>query len=554
MSKQNKIALIPLGGLGEIGKNMWVIEYKQEILVIDAGVMFPDEDMLGIDLVIPDITYLVENREKVLGILLTHGHEDHIGALPYVLRQLNVPVYGSRLTLGLAEAKLKEHGLDRKAQLIPVNAGDTLKLGSFKVDFINVNHSIAGVLALAVHTPIGTIVHTADFKIDHTPVDGEPLDFRKFAELGDNGVLALLSDSTNVEREGYTVSERVLAEKFEKIFRQAEGRLIIATFASNIHRVQQVVNAAIIHHRKVAFVGRSMVNVVSIAKELGYIQIPDGLEVDLDQIDRLPPNEVALVTTGSQGEPLAALSRMAMAEHRRITIRQGDTVIISASAIPGNEKLIGRTINQLFKQGARVIYETLTDIHVSGHARQEELKMMLNLVKPKYFVPIHGEYRHLVQHARLAQEMGVPNENVFIPEIGDVMEFTARSGRMAGRVTSGRIFVDGLGVGDVGSVVLRDRKQLSQDGILITVVTIDRENGQVIAGPDVISRGFVYVRESEALMEEVRVKVKEALDKCQTQGNSDWSFMKSQIRETLSRFLYERTKRRPMILPIITEV
>lgn len=554
LSKQNKVALIPLGGLGEIGKNMWVIEYKQEILVIDAGVMFPDEDMLGIDLVIPDITYLVENREKVVGILLTHGHEDHIGALPYVLRQLNAPVYGSRLTLGLAEAKLKEHGLDRKAQLIPVNPGDTLKLGSFKVDFINVNHSIAGVLALAVHTPVGTIVHTADFKIDHTPVDGEPLDFRKFAELGDNGVLALLSDSTNVEREGYTVSERVLAEKFERIFRQAEGRLIITTFASNIHRVQQVVNAAIIHHRKVAFIGRSMVNVVSIAKELGYIQIPDGLEVDLDQIDHLPANEVALVTTGSQGEPLAALSRMSMGEHRRIKIRQGDTVIISASAIPGNEKLIGRTINQLFKQGARVIYETLTDIHVSGHARQEELKMMLNLVKPKYFVPIHGEYRHLVQHARLAQEMGVPTENVFIPEIGDVMEFTAHSGRVAGRVASGRIFVDGLGVGDVGNVVLRDRKQLSQDGILIAVVTIDRENGQVIAGPDVISRGFVYVRESEALMEEVRVKVKDALDKCQTQGNSDWSFMKSQIRETLSRFLYERTKRRPMILPIITEV
>jgi ribonuclease J len=554
LSKQNKVALIPLGGLGEIGKNMWVIEYKQEILVIDAGVMFPDEDMLGIDLVIPDITYLLENREKVVGILLTHGHEDHIGALPYVLRQLNVPVYGSRLTLGLAKAKLKEHGLDRHTQLIPVNAGDTLKLGSFKVDFINVNHSIAGVLALAVHTPVGTIVHTADFKIDHTPVDGEPLDFRKFAELGHHGVLALLSDSTNVEREGYTVSEKVLAEKFEKIFRQAEGRLIIATFASNIHRVQQVVNAAIIHHRKVAFVGRSMVNVVSIAQELGYLQIPDGLEVELDQIDRLPPNEVAVVTTGSQGEPLAALSRMAMAEHRRITIRQGDTVIISASAIPGNEKLIGRTINQLFKQGARVIYETLTDIHVSGHARQEELKMMLNLVKPKYFVPIHGEYRHLVQHARLAQEMGVPNGNVLIPEIGDVMEFTPRSGRMAGRVPSGRIFVDGLGVGDVGSVVLRDRKQLSQDGILITVVTSDRENGQIIGGPDVISRGFVYVRESEALMEEVRVKVKEALEKCQAQGNSDWSFMKSQIRETLSRFLYERTKRRPMILPIITEV
>jgi len=552
--KHNKVSVIPLGGLGEIGKNMWVIQYKDEILVVDAGLMFPDEDMLGIDLVIPDITYLLENREKVVGIILTHGHEDHIGALPYVIRQLNVPVYGSRLTLGLAEAKLKEHGLDRKTQLIPVNAGSIMKIGAFKVDFINVNHSIAGVLALAVHTPVGTIVHTADFKIDHTPVEGEPLDFRKFAELGDNGVLVLLSDSTNVEREGYTISEKVLAEKFEELFHRAEGRLIVATFASNIHRVQQVVNAAVIHGRKVAFIGRSMVNVVSIAKDLGYLQIPEGIEIELDDLDRLPPREIALVTTGSQGEPLSALSRMAMAEHRKISILPGDTVIISASAIPGNEKLIARTINHLFKQGARVIYETLTGVHVSGHARQEELKMMLNLVKPKFFIPAHGEYRHLVQHARLAQELGIPNENVFIAENGDVLEFTSRAGRMAGRVTAGRIFVDGLGVGDVGNVVLRDRKQLSQDGILIAVITIDRENSQVLAGPDIISRGFVYVRESEALMEEVRVKVKEALEKCQTQGNNDWSFMKSQIRETLSRFLYERTKRRPMILPIITEV
>lgn len=554
LSKNNKVSVIPLGGLGEIGKNMWVIRYKDEILVIDTGLMFPDEDMLGIDLVIPDITYLMENRDKVVGIILTHGHEDHIGALPYVIRQFNVPVYGSRLTLGLAEAKLKEHGLDRKTQLIPVHAGSTMKIGCFKVDFINVNHSIAGVLALAIHTPVGTIVHTADFKIDHTPVEGEPLDFRKFAELGDSGVLVLLSDSTNVEREGYTISEKVLAEKFEELFHRAEGRLIVATFASNIHRVQQVVNAAMLHGRKVAFVGRSMVNVVSIARELGYLQIPEGIEVDLDDLDRLSPHEVALVTTGSQGEPLSALSRMAMAEHRKISIRPGDTVIISASAIPGNEKLIARTINHLFKQGARVIYETLTGVHVSGHARQEELKMMLNLVKPKFFIPVHGEYRHLVQHARLAQELGMPSENVFIAENGDVLEFTARTGRMAGRVTAGRIFVDGLGVGDVGNVVLRDRKQLSQDGILIAVITMDRENGQVLAGPDIISRGFVYVRESEALMEEVRIKVKEALEKCQTQGNNDWSFMKSQIRETLSRFLYERTKRRPMILPIITEV
>lgn len=554
MPKQNKLSLIPLGGLGEIGKNMLAIEYKKEILIIDAGLMFPEEEMLGIDLVIPDITYLIENKEKILGLILTHGHEDHIGALPYVLRQLNVPIYDSRLTLGLAEAKLKEHGLDKKVQLNPVNPGDSMKIGSFKIEFINVNHSIAGVVALAIHSPVGTIVHTADFKIDHTPVEGEPLDFRKFAELGAKGVLVLLSDSTNVEREGYTVSERVLAEKFEELFHRAEGRLIVATFASNIHRVQQVVNAAIIHDRKVAFVGRSMVNVVSIAKELGYLQIPEGLEVDLDAIDRLPANRIAVVTTGSQGEPLSALTRMAMAEHRKINIMPGDTVVISASAIPGNEKLIARTIDHLFRQGAHVIYEATTGVHVSGHGRQEELKMMLNLVKPKFFIPVHGEYRHLVQHARLAQEIGVPSENVFIAENGDVLEFTTNSGRRAGKVTAGRIFVDGLGVGDVGSVVLRDRKQLSQDGILIAVITIDHENGKVLAGPDIISRGFVYVRESEALMEEARAKVKVALDKCFTQGNSDWSFMKSQIREILGKYLYEKTKRRPMILPIIMEV
>lgn len=554
MPKQNKISLIPLGGLGEIGKNMTAIEFKNEIIVIDAGLMFPEEEMLGIDLVIPDITYLIENKEKVLGIILTHGHEDHIGALPYVLRQLNKPIYGSRLTLGLAKAKLKEHGLDRKVQLNPVNPGDSIKIGPFKIDFINVNHSIAGVLGLAIHSPVGTIVHTADFKIDYTPVEGEPLDIRKFAELGEKGVLVLLSDSTNVEREGYTVSERVLAEKFEELFHRAEGRLLVTTFSSNIHRVQQVVNAAVIHNRKVAFVGRSMVNVVSIAQELGYLQIPEGIEVELDTIDRLPANQVAIVTTGSQGEPLSALSRMAMGEHRKVTIMPGDTVIISASAIPGNEKLIARTINHLFKQGANVVYESTTGVHVSGHARQEELKMMLNLVKPKFFIPVHGEYRHLVQHANLAQEMGVPSENVFIAEIGDILEFTARSGRIAGKVTSGRVFVDGLGVGDVGSVVLRDRKQLSKDGILIAVITIDHGNGKILAGPDIISRGFVYVRESEDLMDEVRGKVKVALDKCMSQENCDWAMMKSQVREVLSRFLYEKTKRRPMILPIIMEV
>lgn len=554
MSKHDKISLIPLGGLGEIGKNMLAVKYKDEILVIDAGLMFPEEEMLGIDLVIPEITYLVENKEKIKGLILTHGHEDHIGALPYVLRQLNMDIYGTRLTLGLAEIKLKEHGLERQARLIPVQPGSTQKIGVFKVDFIHVNHSIAGVVALAIHTPVGTVVHTSDFKVDHTPVEGAPLDFGKFADLGDEGVLVLLSDSTNVEREGYTPSERVLAEQFEELFYKAEGRIIVTTFASNIHRIQQVINSAVTHGRKVAFAGRSMVNVVSIACELGYLKIPEGLLVELDDIDRYPHEKVALVTTGSQGEPLSALTRMAMGEHRIIKIVPGDTVIISASAIPGNEKLIARVINQLYKQGAHVIYETLTGVHVSGHARQEELKMMINLVRPEFFVPVHGEYRHLVQHARLAQDLGVPAKNVFIPEIGDVMEFAPGYGAVTGKVPSGQIFVDGLGVGDVGNIVLRDRKQLAEDGILIVVVTMDKENKQVLAGPDIVSRGFVYVRESEDLIAEARKKVQSILLKCTKEGDYDWTSIKGQIRETLGRYFYEKMKRRPMLLPIIMEV
>lgn len=554
MSKDDKISLIPLGGLGEIGKNMLAVEYNNEILVIDAGLMFPEEEMLGIDLVIPEITYLVENKKKIKGLILTHGHEDHIGALPYVLRHLDMEIYGTRLTLGLAKGKLKEHGLERQARFNAVQPGDTRKIGSFTVDFINVNHSIAGVVALAIHTPVGTIVHTSDFKVDHTPVDGDPLDFRKFADLGDEGVLVLLSDSTNVERSGYTTSERVLAQQFEELFYKAKGRIIVATFSSNIHRVQQVMNAAMTHNRKVAFAGRSMVNVVSIACELGYLQIPEGLTIDLDDIDRYPPERVALVTTGSQGEPLSALTRMAMGEHRKIKIIPGDTVIISASAIPGNEKLIARVINHLFKQGAHVIYETLTGVHVSGHARQEELKMMLNLVRPEFFIPVHGEYRHLVQHARLAQDLGVPNENVFIAEIGDVMEFAPGYAAVAGKVPAGRVFVDGLGVGDVGSIVLRDRKQLAQDGILIVVITMDKDDNQILAGPDIISRGFVYVRESEDLLAEARQKVLSILLKTLKEGSYDWTAMKSEIRENLGRFFYEKMKRRPMLLPIIMEV
>jgi ribonuclease J len=551
-NKQDCISLIPLGGLGEIGKNMMAVEYNREIIVIDAGLMFPDEDMLGIDLVIPDISYLIDNRERVKGIILTHGHEDHIGALPYILKQINVPIYGTRLTLGLAKVKFEEHTMVKEVNMNCVKAGQQLKLGGFTVEFIHVNHSIADVVALAIHTPVGIIVHTADFKFDHTPVDGLPTDFKRLAELGDVGVLALLSDSTNVERAGYTPSERELSKTFEELFVQAPGRILVATFASNIHRIQQIMDTAFKHERKVALVGRSMVNVASIAMELGYLNVPEGLLVELDDLDRYPVNMLTIITTGSQGEPMSALSRMATADHRKVSIIPGDTVIISASAIPGNEKMVARTINHLFKQGAKVIYESVSGIHVSGHASQEEQKLMINLVKPKFFIPVHGEYRHLVQHAGLAVDMGMDSDKVVIAEIGDVVELTRNRIRVAGKVTSGKVYVDGLGVGDVGNIVLRDRKQLSQDGILIVVVTIDKNTGQILAGPDIVTRGFVYVRESEALIDEAKSKVKIALERCTEY--SDWATMKNQIRDVLGKHLYDRMKRRPMILPIIMEI
>lgn len=551
-NKQDRVLLIPLGGLGEIGKNMMAIEYNKEIIVIDAGLMFPDEDMLGIDLVIPDITYLVENRERVRGIFLTHGHEDHIGALPYILKQLNVPIYGTKLTLGLARGKFEEHGMVRDVTMHCIKAGERVDIGRFTVEFIHVNHSIADVVALAVHTPVGIILHTADFKFDHTPVDGKVTDFRKLAELGDKGVLALLSDSTNVERIGYTPSERELAQTFDELFLQAEGRILVATFASNIHRIQQIVDTAFHFNRKVALAGRSMVNVATIAMNLGYLQIPEGVLIELDDVDRYAPEQLTVITTGSQGEPMSALSRMATAEHKKVTIVPGDTVIISASAIPGNEQLVARTINHLFKLGAQVIYESAQGIHVSGHASQEELKLMLNLTRPKFFMPVHGEYRHLVQHARLAVDVGINSENVIIAENGDVVEVNKDRIRISSKVPSGKIFVDGLGVGDVGNIVLRDRKQLSQDGILIVVVTIDKQSGKIVAGPDIVSRGFVYVRESEELIDEAKEKVKQALERCSEY--SDWATMKSQIREILSKHLYGKMKRRPMILPIIMEV
>ncbi|MGB9803583.1 ribonuclease J [Desulfofundulus sp.] len=554
MAKEPKLALIPLGGLGEIGKNIMAVRFGENILVIDCGLMFPEEGMLGIDVVIPDITYLLENKDAVRGIVLTHGHEDHIGALPYVLKQLNVPIYGTRLTLGLLQGKLKEQGVAGEANLEVVKPRDTVTIGPFKVEFIRVSHSIPDAVAVAVHTPVGVIVHTGDFKIDQTPVDGEVTDFYRLAQLGERGVLVLLSDSTNVERPGYTMSERMVGATFDETFRQAKERIIIATFASNVHRLQQAITTAHRYDRKVAVIGRSMINVINIAHELGYLHIPEGTLVELEEANRLPKNKVVFLCTGSQGEPMSALTRMALGDHRQVEILPGDTIIISATPIPGNEKLVARIIDQLFKQGAHVIYEAVSGIHVSGHPSQEELKLMINLVKPRFFVPVHGEYRMLIKHAELARTMGIPAEHIFVAENGQVLEFTRRSGRIAGRVTAGRVLVDGLGVGDVGNIVLRDRRQLSQDGILIVVVTINRELGQVMAGPDIVSRGFVYVRESEQLMEEARQRVKEALEKCNDRGLSEWAAIKSQVRDVLGKFLYEKTRRRPMILPIIMEV
>jgi len=554
LAKEPKLSLIPLGGLGEIGKNMMAVRFGESILIIDCGLMFPEEEMLGIDIVIPDITYLLDNRDSVLGIVLTHGHEDHIGALPYVLRHLNVPVYGTKLTLGLLQGKLKEQNALGEASLHTVKPRDSVQIGPFKVEFIRVSHSIPDAISVAVHTPMGVVFHTGDFKFDLTPVDGQVTDFHRLAQLGEKGVLVLLSDSTNAERPGYTMSERVVGHTFDENFRQATERIIITTFASNVHRLQQAIQAAYKHGRKVAVVGRSMVNVITVAHELGYMDIPEGLLIDLDEANKLPRNKIVILTTGSQGEPMSALTRMALSDHRQVDIMPGDTIIISATPIPGNEKLVARIIDQLFKQGARVIYELASDIHVSGHPNQEELKLMLNLIRPKFFVPVHGEYRMLIKHAELAKDVGILPENIFVAENGHVLEFSRRSGRMTGRVAAGRVLVDGLGVGDVGNIVLKDRKQLSQDGILIVVLTIDHDTGEVVAGPDIVSRGFVYVRESEQLLEEAKTRVKSALGKCSGKGVSEWSSIKSQVRDALGKFLYEKTRRRPMVLPIIMEI
>jgi ribonuclease J len=554
VAKKSKLRIIPLGGLSEIGKNITVFEYGNDIIVLDCGMAFPEDEMLGVDLVIPDITYLIKNKDKVRAIVLTHGHEDHIGALPYALRDINVPIYGTKLTLGLVESKLKEHGLLSQTKLSVVKAGDEINLGVFKVEFIRSTHSIADAVAIAIHTPVGVVVHTGDFKIDYTPIQGEMIDIARFGQLGKTGVLLMMADSTNVERPGYTMSEKTVGETFDGIFRYCEQRILVATFASNVHRIQQVINSAVKYGRKVALCGRSMINVTNVAMELGYMDIPEGTLIDIDNVDKYKSNQVVIITTGSQGEPMSALSRMAFSDHRKIDIVPGDLVILSATPIPGNEKLVSKVINELFKKGAEVIYESLAEVHVSGHACQEELKLVHSLIKPKFFMPVHGEYRHLKQHAKFAEQLGMPKQNTFIMEIGKVLELTSNSARLAGTVPAGEVLVDGLGVGDVGNIVLRDRKHLAEDGLIVVVVTISGENGAVIAGPDIISRGFVYVRESEELMEEVKNVVKEALAKCESKKITDWATIKVNIKNNMREFLYGKTKRKPMILPIIMEI
>ena len=550
---KGKLLVIPLGGLGEIGKNMTVFQYGDDIVILDAGLSFPEDDMLGIDLVIPDMSYLFENRDKVRGVVLTHGHEDHIGALSYLLREVNVPVYGSRLALGLVEGRLKENRVG-KYNLVPTNPGDELTLGVFKIGFIQGSHSIPDACGIYFKTPVGTVVHTGDFKIDQTPVDNKLIDIHKFAELGNQGVMLLMSDSTNAERPGYTASERTVTAALDVQFRAAKNRIIMASFASNVLRVGQAIQTAAKYGRKVVVMGRSMVNVVGISTEMGYLDIPEGVLIEPEEMKNYRDDQLLILTTGSQGEPMAGLSRMASGTHRSVAIVPGDTVIFSATPIPGNEKSVSRTIDSLLRLGAHVIYERSSGVHVSGHASREELKLMLNLVRPKYFIPVHGEYRMLRQHGALAEEMGVPSENVFYGENGHVFEFTRKAARMAGKVKAGRVFIDGLGVGDVGNIVIRDRQQLANEGVIIVVVTLDKQRDALLSGPDLVSRGFVYVRDAGGLMNEAQQKVRQALDRCSERNLSDWSSIKVQVKETLGKFLMEKTGRRPMILPIIMEV
>lgn len=553
MAKKEKLMVIPLGGLGEIGKNMTVIQYGDDIIVLDAGLAFPDDDMFGIDLVIPDMSYLIENKDKVKAVVITHGHEDHIGSLAYLLNEINVPVYATKLVCGLVEGKLKENHIGHYT-LNEVRHGDEVQIGCMKVGFIHTNHSIPDASALYFKTPVGTVVHTGDFKIDLTPVDGLLMDMHRFAELGRRGVLLLMSDSTNALRPGYTESERTVGEAFRKEFKEATGRIILATFASNISRIQQAVNTAVLYKRKVLVLGRSMVNNVAVSQELGYLEVPEGVFIEADELNRYTADQILILTTGSQGEPMAGLSRMASNNHRSVSIMPGDMVIISATPIPGNETGVGRTIDNLMRLGANVVFGKDKGIHVSGHGSQEELKIMLGLIKPKYFLPVHGEYRMLKCHGELAVEMGVEKDHVLIGDNGQIFEFTNRSGQKGGRVNAGRVFVDGLGVGDVGNIVIRDRQQLAMEGMVIVVMTLAKGTSHALAGPDIVSRGFVYVRDSEELMSEAHDKVAAVLERCEDEHIREWSVIKSQVRDTLSRYLFEKTRRRPMILPIIMEV
>lgn len=553
---ENKLSIFALGGVGEIGKNMYVVQYANDLVVIDCGSKFPDEELLGIDVIVPDITYLIENRDKVRGVLITHGHEDHIGGLPYILKQLNMPVYATKLTMGLIDGKLREAGLLGSTERKIIHADSEVQLGSMTATFFKTNHSIPDSLGIALHTPEGVVVHTGDFKFDHTPVNEQYADLHRMAEIGRNGVLALLSDSTNSERPGYTPSERNVGANLQEVFRRARQRVIVSTFASNVHRVQHVIEAAAATNRKVAVIGRSMVNVISIASELGYLDVPDGMIIEPGDVNKYAADRVVILCTGSQGEPMSALTRMARSNHRQLEVLPGDTVIISATPIPGNEKNIGRTVDELFRLGADVIYGSgsATGMHVSGHGSQEELKLMLNLIRPQYFIPIHGEHRMLLQHRKLGEAVGIDKENIFIVDNGDVVEIQNGAARKAGKVPAGNTLIDGLGIGDVGNIVLRDRRHLSQDGILVVVVTISKQEGHILSGPDIISRGFVYVRESEGLLDEANRIVTNTINKLISENVNQWASLKTNVRDVLGRFLYEQTKRRPMILPIIMEV
>lgn len=552
--RKESLRIIPLGGLGEIGKNITAIEYEDEIIVIDCGISFPDEDMYGIDLVIPDIKYLLDNKDKVKGLFLTHGHEDHIGAIPYILKQINMHVYGTKLTIGLVESKLKEHDMLSKTNLIPISPGESIKLNKLIIEFIRVTHSIAESCALAIHTPIGTVLHTGDFKIDYTPIDGKVMDLNRIAQLGQEGILLLMADSTNVERAGHSLSEKIIGETLNRIISNANGRVIVATFASNIHRMQQIADASMMYNRKIVFSGRSMENISNVAMDLGYLHIPEESIVGIEDLNRYPSDKITIITTGSQGEPMAGLSRIAYGSHRHISIEQDDLFIISASPIPGNDKLVSRVINQLYRKGVEVIYEDLEDIHVSGHAYKEELKLIHTLVKPKYFMPVHGEYRHLKHHSDLALKLGMDKSNVFTLETGQVLEISQDKAIATEKVHTGVVFVDGIGVGDVGNIVLRDRRDLARDGMVTIVVAINKETYSIVSGPDIITRGFIYARESEGLIKKIKDVSKEEIEICLENNIIEWQVLKSGVRKSVEQLLYHKTKRRPSVFPIIMEV